>query len=284
MAKKKTPGDPGKIEDKNTTGMGTSPAPETGKEAAPLLPIREHLEPLVEPAKTTKVANGNGHSHGYSGTGKVVPLKGVRQEPDHESLDPSQQQLDDFSPEHLKAAQDYGEDDMGLSGAMSLIKVQRPQAKAFFRCNPDPATHINVRLIKNDLEGVGDKKFYFVPERMKDHPALVDHWRWYTLFPLVTRQGVHYLWPVGTRDEDGVMQECHLSARKALALARTKWVRCWWVGQANMWKEMPKDRAENIPEPIFRPEAAHEVVRVALADFTIDGPDHLIVKHLEGRA
>jgi hypothetical protein len=62
MAKRKTPGDPGKIKNRNTIGMGASPVPETEQKVVPL-PIREHLEPLVE---TTKPRHRNGHGKGTS--------------------------------------------------------------------------------------------------------------------------------------------------------------------------------------------------------------------------
>jgi hypothetical protein len=67
-------------------------------------------------------------------------IKKSRPEPALERLDPSQQELDDFAPEHLRSEQEYGDEDMGLSNSI-------------------PLTHINVRLIKNDIEGVGDDKY-----------------------------------------------------------------------------------------------------------------------------
>jgi len=178
-----------------------------------------------------------------------------------------------------------GDEDMGLSGALSLIKVHRPSGKVFFRCHPDPKTYINVRLIKNDVEGVGDGKFYFVPARMEDHPALVEEWRWFTLFPCVTRQGVFFLWPVANRDENGVLSDHSISARNVLALARDTWVRCWWAQGGNRWKEMDKAKAVNVPSPVYpytEIRTPQEVVRVALSDYTVGEIDHQLIKYLDG--
>jgi hypothetical protein len=206
----------------------------------------------------------------------------VKPEPKSESLDPSKEELDDFAPENLRAEQEYGDEDMGLSNSMTTIPVGRPNKKVFFRCNPDPATHINVRLIKNDIEGQ-DGKFYYVPRRLEDHPALVDHWRWFTLFPIITRQSRFGLWAVGCRDEDGNMNEAHSSARKVLGIARYKWTRCWFEG-ANQCKEMDPVRAENIPEPVWPDRTPADIVRLAFTDRVVTGPDHLIIKLLDGRA
>jgi hypothetical protein len=300
----KKPRDP-----KSSSNSGSGPVDPnltTSTPAAPAVPLpslKDHLAPFVSDAPKNGNGNGNGHHHHDD---KVVSLRAAasndpaapavkksRPEPALERLDPKPQEIDDFSPENLKSAEEMGDEDMGLSGAMSLVKVQRPQAKVFIRCHPDPATHIQVRLIKNDVDGVGDGKFYFVPARMADHPALVDHWRWFTLFPCITRQGVFFLWAVGNRDEDGKYTEASLSARRALALARTKWTRVWWTRGGNNWKELDKDRAVNVPDPIWPyPDPANgkttgrtpqEIVQAALNDFTIDENDHVLIKVLDGR-
>jgi hypothetical protein len=115
---------------------------------------------------------------------------------------------------------------MGLSNSMTTIPVRRPNKKAFLRCNPDAETHVNMRLIKNDIEGVGDDKYYYVPPRLEHHPALVDHWRWFTLFPIITRQGL-FLFGRSVAAQKTYCDEAHDLARRGFALARNKWVRCW---------------------------------------------------------
>jgi hypothetical protein len=273
----------------NTLADATVTASTTAADALPLPSVKEALSKLATP--DPKPANGAAPAQGSNGAAPpsddppaAQAIKKSRPEPAPERLDPSQQELDDFAPEHLLSEQEYGDEDMGLSNSMTTIPVRRPNKKVFFRCNPDPLTHINMRLIKNDIEGVGDDKYYYVPPRMEHHPALVDHWRWYTLFPLITRQNLFFLWPVGCREEDGTMMEAHSSARKVLATARKKWMRCWWVGGANVSKELDPEKAQNVPEPVWPDRDRFDILRLAFADRTISSPDHILVKLLDGRA
>jgi hypothetical protein len=272
----------------NTPADATVPASTAAADAPPLPSVKEALSKLATPdpapaAKPAK-AGSNAAAPPTDDPPAAPAIKSSRPEPALERLDPSQQELDDFAPEHLRSEQEYGDEDMGLSNSMTTIPVRRPNKKVFFRCNPDPKTHVNMRLIKNDIEGVGDGKYYYVPRRMEHHPTLVDHWRWHTLLPIITRQGLFSLWPVGCREEDGSMMEAHSSARKVLAIARHKWVRCWWAGGANQAKELDPANAQNVPEPIFPDRDRHDILRLAFADFTISGPDHILVKLLDGRA
>jgi hypothetical protein len=44
------------------------------------------------------------------------------------------------------------------------------------------------------------------------------------------------------------------------------------------------EKALNVPEPIWPDRDRYDILRLAFADRTVNGPDHMLVKLLDGRA
>jgi hypothetical protein len=178
-------------------------------------------------------------------------------------FDPAQLRLDPAQAENL-----------GVQKLLTSVPVRKPNQQEFIRVNSDPAYRIDTAII----ELKEDHEIYIVPPLMAHQ--LPDETKLVSLFTVLNRQRVLFLWPVKIPSVDGRANEWHRSAREAAERAMISWLKI----KANM-SLGAYDLFEAIgalPEPEWPEIAFAEILRTAFRDRYVGSVDHPLLKRLRG--
>jgi hypothetical protein len=156
----------------------------------------------------------------------------------------------------------------------SAVECRRPPKGHYFCVRPEP-----------DKERWKDRKFYYILELEGYDPHIVtpdiakqksgeDVIRPLLLCRYVTMIGVEGLWPVKLNSSEGRSNAWNSSARIALELAETKWIRL--ISAKTEYRSQPSDIALADKPPQFSDRSFDELVNLAFEDRVVRDLDHTI--------
>ena len=181
--------------------------------------------------------------------------------------------LDPFAPENLRIRENFAED--GVKKLLHTVPVGKPNAQTWFRVHPDHAYQLrDVGLISLK----DDNEFYLVsPQFAAELEGEFEKW---TIFTVVSRQGVVRLWPIRQIGTDGKSNPWWDSAREAADQATTAWTRL--SANRHLGAYDIRTAAKSI-EPVWPELSLTELLRIAFKNgHLIDGIDHPVVRQLRG--
>jgi hypothetical protein len=155
------------------------------------------------------------------------------------------------------------------------IPVRKPGKTWFIRAHPNTREMYFLATIFEDKEG--GRECYFVLPAAR--PFLEGVSRLVQLTLCVNVQGIHFLWPCAAADSVGA-NAWNTSARAAMDLARSKWVRV--VPDIALGAYRVMEAKSVLGEPKWPDLEMSTILKVAFGDRIIDGPEHPIVRTLQG--
>ena len=164
----------------------------------------------------------------------------------------------------------------GVKKLLTTVPARRPSPQDFVRVHPSPDYRENFAMI--DLKD--DREDYLVrPEIL---PDLAGEVVYKTIFTVINRQGVVFLWPIRLPAPDDRKSDWPRSAREAAEMATGRWVRL----KANMSLGAYEiTMAESVmAQPVWPELSYQQLLNIAYRDRMIAALDHPVVKRLRGQA
>ena len=100
------------------------------------------------------------------------------------------------------------------------------------------------------------------------------------IFPVITRQGVLFLWPVRLPDESGKLDNWNRSALEAAQLAMAGWVRVS-SNQPLGGYDVIRPKAD-FPDPVWPDLDLQQMLAIAFKHFFIDSLEHPRLRAIRG--
>jgi hypothetical protein len=161
---------------------------------------------------------------------------------------------------------------LGIESVTTHVSVRRPKKEEWIRAHPTSA--IPVFILKGDAEAGGDGEVYVLTGEVAREVAELA--RPARLVLTENRAGVRFFWPVAIPDANRP-NAWHLSALKAVELARQRWVRVV-ASQADGCYTVKITQAE-IPDPSFAGDV-DELLKLALERRGIASANHDYIQRL----
>jgi hypothetical protein len=161
---------------------------------------------------------------------------------------------------------------LGIESITTHVSVRRPKKEEWIRAHPTIA--IPVFILKGDAEAGGDGEVYVLTSEVARE--VVELARPARLVLVENRAGSRYFWPVAIPDANRP-NAWHLSALKAVDLARQRWVRVV-ASQADGCYTVKITQAE-IPDPGFAGDV-DELLKLALERRGIASANHDYIQRL----
>ena len=157
------------------------------------------------------------------------------------------------------------------------LQLRKPNRYEFFRVNPDPAYHLPVKIVEHQERGGWEKTTYLIHASLE---GLIEiGLSTAELRVCVNRQGEWFLWPlkVGGGDNKWI-----LTARQAMMLAQTKWIRMYPERKMGLYRIVKAGQGLDFPEPVFPEEPFIDIIQRAFEDRLVLTEDHPFVRKLQG--
>lgn len=167
-------------------------------------------------------------------------------------------------------------DTASLTGAgevLSHVPVRKPTRDEFFRVHPDP----HMSLVSTVYVDKAERETYFVTPAMRG--TLLGETKPVLLTVAVTTQGVVMIFPVNL-PVDGRTNAWNDTARQAVELAKTEWVRMaadMRLGGNRIYKAEGE-----LSDPEWPEQSLSELLEIAFRGRIIDTPDHPVLRRLRG--
>jgi hypothetical protein len=221
--------------------------------------------------------DGQGESHGGNGQ-ELTGAGDVSFNPEVLDAEASHEPpaRDPYDPEFLGLSQDFAAA-AHVDKVWHTIKVDKPPRSQAFRVHPDPRFRLKTTLLllKEDSEA------YLVLPRLREFLADEPLCGVFTLFACVTKAGTPFLWPIKMADADGKWNVWHQSAWKIAERAQQRWVRMTANRLAGYYDASEDRRPPEQQQAPAWPELAFpDWLRLAFQGYTIDSPDHPVLKRL----
>ena len=160
---------------------------------------------------------------------------------------------------------------------ISTIPVRRPNRNEFIRVNPDPEYILDCAVVAFDHPTDG-KQYYYLHERLRH--LLPDDARPVRLFVAINRHAGLVLWPCTLPSGDGPGRAWHTSALAAADEAMRSWIKI--VGKKELGYYVHYKATADLGVPSWPDMSLQELVRIAFKDRVITGPDHEVVRTING--
>jgi hypothetical protein len=181
---------------------------------------------------------------------------------------------DPYDPAFLGLSQDFAAE-ANVAKKWDVIKVEKPSKSRVFRVHPAYRLKTVLLVLKEENE-----TYLVLPEV---RPALAGESLCgvFTLLACVSKAGTPFLWPIRMADPDGKWNIWHQSAWQIAEKAQQRWCRM----QANRDAGHYVAEYDNRPpgqqhEPAWPDLTLAEWLRLAFQGYTIEGPDHPVLKRL----
>jgi hypothetical protein len=181
---------------------------------------------------------------------------------------------DPYDLSKLRLSQSY-EENSGVWKLLTVVHVGKPGKQDFIRVNPDESYRATLALLVLDDE----REFYLVQANLV--PELVGEYKAYTVYTVVSMQGVVRLWPVRIPDPEGRIDLWQSSSAEGAQRAMTQWVRVKADMSLRAYQIHVSDSAA---EPAWPEESFQELIRIGFKGRCIDSLEHPVVKRLRGRS
>ena len=182
--------------------------------------------------------------------------------------------VDPFDLEALRTGQAF--EDYGAEEVLLSVDVRKPDRKEYFRVHPDPAYRLDVPLLEHAL-GM-DRTFYWIAPSMR--APLADHLTWHRLFTCSSKKSGVFFWAAKLPVPGNSGRKWAESGLRCASAAMSEWGKMQGnsEGGGYVWS-----RAKAVhPDPVWPAKTLDELIRLAFGENTINSPDHLAIKMLEG--
>lgn len=163
----------------------------------------------------------------------------------------------------------------GSTEVITTVPTRRPKKQEFFRTSADPET----QLLTQIYEDRDEQQVYIVAPEMREH--LIGDLSYCQLHLGITRQGTLIVVPVKVPGEGEKSTPWHETARQAVQMAKTSWMRMsadMSLGAYRLY------RAEgDLAEPKWPNKTFGEILEVAFKGKVIDNENHPVIQRLRGR-
>jgi hypothetical protein len=201
----------------------------------------------------------------------------TRLEADTPAAPPTPPGRDLYDPAFLGLSQDFAAE-AGVARKWDIIKVEKPTKSRVFRVRPADS---KFRLKTVLLTLKEDNETYLVSPQLRQALAGESLCGLYTLFACVTKAGTPFLWPIRMADSDGKWNIWHQSAWQIAEKAQTRWCRMQANRDAGHYvAEYDQRPPEQQQEPAWPDLAFRDWLELAFKGFTIDSPEHPVLKRL----
>ena len=181
---------------------------------------------------------------------------------------------DPFDLGKLRVSQEFLET-TGVKKLLTTVPVRRPGPQEFFRVRPSR----EYREVFAFLELKEDRETYLV--NLNEVPELQPECYLATLFTVINRSGVLFMWPVRVPAADGRKAlDWHTSAAEAAKMAMTRWVKMKSNKDLGAYEIFEAESP--IPDPQWPDLTFEAVYRIAFKDGPITSRDHPAVRRLRG--
>jgi hypothetical protein len=181
---------------------------------------------------------------------------------------------DPYDPALLGLSQDYGEAAV-VAPKIEIIKVEKPSKSRVFRVHPTLRLKTILLTIKDD------NATYLVAPKMRKALSGNSLCSVYTLFCCVSKAGTPFIWAIKMADPDGKWNAWHQSAYGIAENAQARWCRMESNLDAKLYvatyDERPLDKQQ---EPNWPDLSLRDWLELAFRNYTIDDPDHPVLKRL----
>lgn len=156
---------------------------------------------------------------------------------------------------------------------LTTVPVRKPNKQEFIRVHPG----LQYRETQAFIELKEERETYAVDLRAV--PQLATECFFATLFTVINRAGVLFLWPVKVPGADGKTLEWHSSAAMAAQHAMQVWTRVRANTSLGAY-EMTEATSDKIPDPAWPELPFRDIYRLAFKDKIIRTLDHPVVRRL----
>ena len=171
----------------------------------------------------------------------------------------------------MTLAQDFASSGGGKK-ILSRIPVRKPNALEFFRSHPEH--RFDTALFMDKAQG---ESWLVVPELWDALPRELVR---VTLALVVTRQATSLFWPLRLPDADGTLNSWHESARHAVDVGGSTWIRVQANKDIDGYDILPA--VSNLIEPSWPTESLDALIDIAFRRKIVDGWDHPVLRRLRG--
>jgi hypothetical protein len=183
---------------------------------------------------------------------------------------------DPFDPAALGLSHDFAAE-AGVARPWEIIRVERPSKARVFRVHPDLQFRLKTVLLALKEEN----ETYLVLPELRPTLARESTCGVFTLLACVTKAGTPFLWPIRMADPDGRWNVWHQSAWQIAESARERWCRMQANRDAGLYVAEYDARPPDRQQPPAWPDLTFAAwLRLAFQGFTIDRPDHPVLRRL----
>src|SRR5262249_41400974 len=183
---------------------------------------------------------------------------------------------DPYDSGFLGLSQDFT-NEANVAKKWDLIKVEKPSKSRIFRVHPDPKFRVKTVL----LTLKEDNETYLVPPAVRQALSSEALCSVFTLLAYVSKAGTPFLWPIRMADPDGKWNIWHMSAWQIAEKAQERWCRLQANRDAGHYVAEYDQRPPEQQQPPAWPALTFaEWLRLGFQSFTIDSPDHPVLRRL----
>lgn len=157
---------------------------------------------------------------------------------------------------------------------VQTIPMRKPEKTSFVRVHPTHFLDVHMLEVKERQE------VYVITAHAID--ATLGMSVAVRLRLAITKQGTLFIWPIKLPREDRKTDAWSQSASDAASLAEEQWVRI--VADMNLGAYQPYIAKGTIADPKWPSLSWPEILKIALRNKLIEGPDHPVIRELQGLA
>ena len=157
---------------------------------------------------------------------------------------------------------------------LAHIYVRRPKKDEYFKVCPDSGMTLTTLVWTDPDEG----DVYLVTPNARD--VMADSGRVATLVLCQSRQRVNFIWPVNTDTRAGGGRGWAESARAAMVLGQTRWIKIRGDRASGTYQIL--EAADQSGNPEWPTLGFNELLKLGFKDRLIGSADHPVVRRLQG--
>jgi hypothetical protein len=179
-----------------------------------------------------------------------------------------------FNLDALRLDQSFA-DSVGVKKLLTSVPVRKPNRQEFVRVHPETTWRLTPAAI---IELKEDRETYLVTPEMA--AKLPGEFTVATIFTVINRQCVTFLWPVKLPGPDGKHNEWHRSAAEAAERAMSRWIRV--TANTSLGANEIYEAIGDLPDPVWPDVSFQELLKIAFRDRIVDTIDHPLIQRLRG--
>ena len=190
---------------------------------------------------------------------------------------PGQKAPDPFDVEALRLPPSFVET-AGVKKILSTVPVRKPHRQEWIWVHPSEAYRGNFATIHLEEDG----EFYILTPTVARE--ITEETISVTIYTVMNRNGVLFLWPVKIPNTDGRGQQWHSSAHEAAEVAMGRWVRVRANRDLGAYEHAFTDNPTSDTPPTWPELSFHELLKLGFykTGRFVENFEHPVVKKLRG--